>query len=139
MCIRDSLKEIRGVQGASATAPEYKAATDTQITTDAVFGPVLTQVDRTIVQAVRPRLVVADLLGRGTISGNAISYFVEGALEGAFTTVAEGGAKPQLHVVDPTAVTDVLKTIAGWTKFSDEMIEDLSLIHISEPTRRTPI
>lgn len=129
------LKEIRGVQGASATAPEYKAATDTQITTNAVFGPVLTQVDRTIVQAVRPRLVVADLLGQGTLSGNAISYFVEGALEGAFTTVAEAGAKPQLHVVDPTAVTDVLKKVAGWTKFADEMLEDLDFI-VSEINNR---
>jgi len=40
-----------------------------------------------------------------------------------------------LHVVDPTAVTDVLKTIAGWTKFSDEMIEDLDFI-VSEINNR---
>lgn len=129
------LKEIKGQSGATASAPEFKAATDTQVTTNSVFGPVLTQVDRTIVQAVRPRLVVADLLGQGTISGNAISYFVEGALEGAFTTVAEAGAKPQLHVVDPTAVTDTLKKIAGWTKFSDEMMEDLDFI-VSEINNR---
>ena len=129
------LKEIRGVQGASATAPEYKAASDTQVTNGGAFGTVLTQIDRTVIQAVRPRLVVADLLGQGTISGNAISYFVEAALEGAFTTVAEAGAKPQLHVVDPTTVTDVLKTIAGWTKFSDEMIEDLDFI-VSEINNR---
>jgi HK97 family phage major capsid protein len=129
------LKEIKGQSGATASAPEFKAAADTQVTTNSVFGPVLTQVDRTIVQAVRPRLVVADLLGQGTISGNAISYFVEGALEGAFTTVAEAGAKPQLHVVDPTAVTDTLKKIAGWTKFSDEMMEDLDFI-VSEINNR---
>lgn len=124
----EKLLAMKGITGASVSAPEFKAATDSQVTGAAVYGPVLTEVDRTIVQAVRPRLVVADLLGKGTLSGNAISYFVEGALEGAFTTVAEAGAKPQLHVVDPTAVTDVLKKIAGWVKFSDEMIEDLDFI-----------
>jgi len=128
------LKEVRGVKGASATAPEFKAATDTH-TIGSVFGPVLTQIDRTIVQAVRPRLVVADLLGSGTLSGNAISYFVEGALEGAFTTVAEGAAKPQLHVADPTLVTDTLKKIAGWIKLTDEMTEDLDFV-VSEINNR---
>lgn len=125
---REKLATFKGVSGATISVPEFKAATDTQVTGASVYGPVLTEVDRTIVQGVRPRLVVADLLGSGTISGNAISYFVEGALEGAFTTVAEAGAKPQLHVVDPTAVTDSLKKIAGWTKFSDEMLEDLDFI-----------
>lgn len=123
----ERLAEIKGTPGASVGAPEFKANTDPH-TIGAVFGPVLTDVDRTVVQAVRPRLVVADLLGSGTISGNAIQYFVEGALEGAFTTVAEGGAKPQLHVADPTAVVDALKKIAGWVKFSDEMLEDLDFI-----------
>lgn len=131
----EALKAKRGEKGASVAAPEFKAATDTHVTTGAVYGPVLTQVDRTIVQANRPRVVVADLLGQGTISGNAISYFVEGALEGAFTTVAEGGAKPQLHVVDPTSVTDALKKIAGWIKVSDEMIEDLDFV-VSEINNR---
>lgn len=128
------LAEIRGVKGASVSAPEwlgYKAATDNQVSNGGAFGSVLTEVDRTVVQGVRPRLVVADLLGSGTISGNAISYFVEGALEGAFTTVAEAGAKPQLHVVDPTVVTDALKKIAGFVKFTDEMTEDLDF-YVSE-------
>lgn len=130
------LKEIRGVNGASVSAPEFKAATDGQVTNGGVFqGPVLTEYDRTIIQGVRPRLVVADLLGAGTISGNAISYFVEGALEGAFTTVAEGGAKPQLHVVDPTTVTDALSKIAGFIKFTDEMVEDLDF-YVSEINNR---
>lgn len=129
------LKSLLGESNVTISSPEFKAATDTQVTTGAVFTPVLTEYDRTIIQGVRPRLVVADLLGKGTISGNAISYFVEGALEGAFTTVAEAGAKPQLHVVDPTAVVDSLKKIAGWTKFSDEMIEDLDFI-VSEINNR---
>lgn len=121
------LAEKKGIKGASVSAPEFKAASDTHVI-GGVFGPVLTQVDRTIIQAPRPRLTIADLLGSGTLTGNAISYFVEGALEGAFTTVAEAGAKPQLHVADPTAVTDALKKIAGFIKVSDEMIEDLDFV-----------
>lgn len=119
---------MKGITGATVSAPEFKANTDTQVTGSAATVPHVTEYDRTIVQGVRPRLVIADLLGKGTISGNAISYLVEGAFEGAFTTVAEAGAKPQLHVVDPTAVTDSLKKIAGWVKFSDEMLEDLDFI-----------
>lgn len=122
------LREIKGTPGASASAPEwlgYKAATDNQVTNGGIFAPVLTEVDRTIVHGNRTRLTVADLLGSGTISGNAVTYFVEGAVEGAFTTVAEAGAKPQIHVVDPTTVTDALKKIAAFIKFTDEMTEDL--------------
>lgn len=128
------LKASHGKAGAVVAAPEYKAATDTHVI-GGVFGPVLTQVDTTIVQAVRPRIVIADLFSSGTLAGNAISYFVEGALEGAFTTVAEAGAKPQLHVADPTTVTDVLKKIAGWIKFSDEMLEDIPFV-VSEINNR---
>lgn len=131
------LREVKGVQGASVAAPEFgvKAATDAENTGNAVYGPVLTQVDRTIVLGVRPRLVIADLLGAGTLAGNAISYFVEGAMEGAFTTVAEGAAKPQIHFADPTTVTDALKKIAGFIKLTDEMIEDLDFV-VSEINTR---
>lgn len=109
--------------GYSVSAPEYKAATDPQ-TVPSVFAPVLTEFDRNIVRAYR-RASVADLLGSGTIAGNAITYPVEGAVEGAFTTVAEGGQKPQLHIGDPTTITDSLKKIAAWWDTSDEMVEDL--------------
>jgi HK97 family phage major capsid protein len=129
------LAELKAQSGLTLAAPEFKAAADNQVTTGAAWTPVLTEYDRTIVRGNRTRLVVADLLGSGTISGNAISYFVEGALEGAFTTVAEAGAKPQMHVVDPTAVTDSLKKIAGFIKFTDEMVEDLDF-YVSEINNR---
>ena len=124
------LKAVRGQSGVTVAAPEwlgYKAAADPQAI-GSVFGNVLTTFDRTIIQAYRPRLVVADLLGSGTLTGNAVTYFVEAGLEGAFTTVAEGAAKPQLHFIDPTVVTDNLKKIAGFIKFTDEMTEDLDFV-----------
>lgn len=126
----DALTRLKSVSGSTVSTPEFipgKAATDPQITTGAIYTPYLTQYDRTIVHGNRPGLVVADLLSAGTIgpNTNAISYFVEGAVEGAFTTVAEGGAKPQIHIADPTARVDALKKIAAWFDATDEMVTDL--------------
>lgn len=133
--VKDRLGSLRNEGSTTIGAPEFKANTDNQVTNGGIFATVLTEYDRTVVPAYRYRMQVADLLGQGTISGNAISYFVEGALEGAFATVAEAGAKPQLHVVDPTAVTDSLKKIAGFIKFTDEMVEDLDF-YVSEINNR---
>ena len=124
----DRLVEAKSTGGRfSVSAPEFKAATDTQLV-GSVFNAVTTQVDTNIVPGNRRRLTVADLLGAGTLSGNAITYYVEGALEGDFTTVAEGAQKPQIHFADPTAVTETLKKIAAFIKESDEMIEDLPFL-----------
>lgn len=120
------LERIKSVSGTVVAAPEWsvKAATDTQATPTAV-APWTTTYDRTVVRGFR-RPVVSDILGQGTLGpgSNAVTYLVEGSAEGSFTTVTEGGAKPQLHMADPTQVTDALKKIAGFLKFTDEMVED---------------
>ena len=117
---------------AKFSTTEFKANTDTQTTGTAgmsgAFGPLLTDVDRSFVLPFRRRLVVADLAGTGTVSGNAITYPVFGALEGATAFVAQGGQKPQLHVADPTWVTDALGEVAGWFKITDDMSEDLPYV-----------
>lgn len=111
-------------------APEFKAATDTQVVGghDGAYGPLITDIDRNFVLPVRERLVVEDLLGSGTVSGTAITYPVFGALEGGTGFVGEGGAKPQLHVGDPTWRTDALGEVAGWFKMTDDMAEDLDYV-----------
>jgi HK97 family phage major capsid protein len=129
----DQMKANIGRKGYSVAAPEWngpaKAATDNHSVGSVFQTPVLTTFDRTIVRANRPDLVLTDLLGTGTIDGNAIQYFVEaGPVEGAFTTVAEAGAKPQLHIPDPTTAIDSLRKIAGFIKFTDEMLEDLAFV-----------
>lgn len=132
------LMDSKGQQGVTISAPEFglKAASDNHVVGGWTAGaPFLTDFDRTVVQALRVRLTVADLLGQGTISGNAISYLVEGAMEGDFTTVAEAGAKPQIHFVNPTQVTDALKKIAGFIKLTDEFIEDADFL-VSEINNR---
>lgn len=124
--------EAKGQTGVTIGAPEFiaaKANTDNHVVGGWTDGaPFLTDFDRTIVQALRVRLTVADLLGQGTVAGNAISYLVEGAMEGDFATVAEAGTKPQIHFVNPTQVTDALKKIAGWIKLTDEFIEDAEFL-----------
>ena len=120
----DMLRDSKGSR-ISISAPEFKAAADSHVLTGWTAGtPFLTDYDRTVVQTFRPQTTIADLLGKGSISGNAISYLVEGAREGAFNTVAEDGAKPQMHYVNPTAVVDALKKIAGFIKLTDEFLED---------------
>lgn len=112
----------------TVSTPEFKAASDVQVT-GTVFGNALTSVDTNIITGVRRRLTIEDLLGSETISGAALTYFVESAtVEGAFTLVAENAQKPQLHFGEPTAVTEALSKIAGFIKESDELIEDLPFL-----------
>lgn len=127
------LARVKTVSGAVVAAPEFKAAGDTHVT-GTVFAPWTTDYDRTVVRPYR-RPLVSDLLGSGSVSGNAVTYLVEGAVEGGFATVAEGGAKPQFHIGDPTTRTDALKKIAGFLKFTDEMVEDLDF-WVSEINQR---
>lgn len=138
----DRLPQLKSNSGLAVSAPEYvKAATDTQMTGghDGAYEHWLTDVDTNFVRDVRRRLVVANLLGSGRISGQAVQYFLEGQFEGgapnAFDYVAEGGAKPQFHYTDPTPQTEYLRKIAGFVKFTDEMLEDLAFV-VSEINNR---
>ena len=128
------LRIIRGAPGASLSTPEFKAATDTHVTGGPGGGFIFPQVDTSVVQAYRPQPVISDLLGSGTLSSQSITYFVEGAREGTFATVLEGGQKPQLHYNFST-LTESLTKIAGFIKISDEMIEDLAFL-VSEINTR---
>lgn len=106
---------------------EFKAPTDDHFTGGA-YGPLLTDVDRSFALPFRRPLVIADLMGTGNVSGNAITYPVFGALEGATEWVSEGGQKPQLHVGDPDWRTDGLGEVAGWFRITDDMSEDLPYV-----------
>lgn len=106
-------------------AAEYKAATDTQ-TLPAAMAGLTTYYDPNIVEAYKPRPNVIGLFGRETISGNALTFYVESEdVDGAVTQVAEGAQKPQVHFADPTPVTVSLQKIAAFVKESDELLEDM--------------
>lgn len=120
------LGQLKTGSNVTVAASEFtgaKAASDAHVV-GSVFTPYNTDFDRTVINTYR-RPVVSDVLGTGTISGTQVTYLVEGAVEGGFATVAEGGKKPQFHIGDPTTRTDGLKKIAGILKFTDEMVEDV--------------
>ena len=106
----------RNVKGWSINA-DFKAATD-----------VMTSVSiPTIDTDVAPHTIkskIADLFSGATISGNAITYFIENAFEGTSpAVVAEGAKKAQGHA-SYTGKTEALKKIAGYVKETDEVLED---------------
>ncbi|NWL34436.1 phage major capsid protein [Paenarthrobacter nitroguajacolicus] len=104
---------------------EYKAATDSHARADG--GALHAQIDETVVQGFRERPTVASWLGSGTLTAASITYYVEALKEGAFSAVAEGGLKPQLHYTYDQ-VNDALTKIAGRVKINDEMAEDLPFL-----------
>lgn len=93
----------------------------------------VTDIDKNIVSEVLPETFLRSLFGSETISGNALTYFVEGAIESnttggqsayGFDVVSEGAAKPQISFADPTPVTVALDKLAAFIKETDEYIDD---------------
>lgn len=107
----DYLKSNRGVVSAS-----IKAATDP------VVAPTIPAVSQ-IIPVADDRLGVRDLLSVEAISGNALTYFVMGAVEGTPAITEEGAEKPQIHPTY-TAKTESLKKIAAHLKETDELLND---------------
>ena len=106
------LAQIKGMRGASVAAPEWlgrKDNTDIQKNPGSAL-PWSTEFIPGLVTA-RRRLQVSDLFSQGTTDTAAVSWLVEGALEGDVGFKAEGEEKPQFHVGDPTAVTSPHKKI----------------------------
>lgn len=132
----EKLLAVKGISGATVTAPEFKAATDTQTSPADLVGLLRTQVDTTVVSNYRRRPFISDLVGSGTLTNaNAVTYLIEGPAEGDFGMVAEGGAKPQIHFGNPSTRTDAVRKIAAFIKFTDEMIEDWGFL-VSEINNR---
>lgn len=117
--VAKNAKSVAKGERFSMTTPLYKAATT--VHTIGVQGAT-TDFDKNV-YGNRPNMGVRDLFAAETISGNALTYYVEQAAEGAFDVVAEGGKKPQLHLPSE-AKTVALKKIAGFMKESDEIIDD---------------
>ena len=92
--------------------------------TDTVTAPTIAEVDRSI--APQPdRVAAASFFTNATISGNAITYFLQGAFEtnSGIGTTAQGNKKPQAST-SFTGTTLALSKIAAWIKETDEIIND---------------
>lgn len=109
-----SVKEMTDKKaGASA---HFKAATDV------VTSVQIADVDKTVAPQPR-RNAAADLFSNATISGNAITYFLQDAYEGAPAVTAEGAKKPQ-NSTGFTSKTLALSKIAAFIKETDEILYD---------------
>ena len=92
--------------------------------TDAVQAPTIAEVDRSIAPQPR-RTAAADFFTIATISGNAVTYFRQGAFEtsAGIGTTAQNAKKPQAST-SFTGTTLALSKIAAWIKETDEIIYD---------------
>ena len=90
--------------------------------TDVVTGSQMTDYDRTVAPQPK-RIAAADFFANATISGNAITYFKQGAYEGTPAVTAQGAKKPQ-NSTSFTPVTLPLSKIAAYIKETDEILLD---------------
>ena len=89
-----------------------------------ITAPTIADVDRSI--APQPKRIAAeDFLSVATISGNAVTYFKQGAFEtnSGIGTTAQNSKKPQGSTAF-TGTTLALSKIAVWVKETDEIIND---------------
>lgn len=90
--------------------------------TDVVTSVQIADVDRSIAPQPR-RNAAADLFSVATISGNAITYFLQGAYEGTPAVTAEGAKKTQ-NSTSFSGTTLALSKIAAYIKETDEILYD---------------
>lgn len=90
--------------------------------TDVVTSVQIADVDRSIAPQPR-RNAAADLFSVATISGNAITYFLQDAYEGTPAVTAEGAKKTQ-NSTSFTGTTLALSKIAAFIKETDEILYD---------------
>lgn len=92
--------------------------------TDTVTAPQIAEVDSSIAPQPR-RTAVAEFFTNATISGNAVTYFMQGAFEtsAGIGTTSQGNKKPQAST-SFAGTTLALAKIAAWIKETDEIIND---------------
>ena len=95
---------------------------ETKANTDVVLAPQIADVDKSIAP-VGSRTPAASFFTETQISGNAITYFIEGAFEGTPAATAQGAKKPQVST-SFTPKTLALSKIAAFVKETDEILTD---------------
>ena len=90
--------------------------------TDVVTSVQVADIDRSIAPQPK-RTAVADYFTVNSVSGNAITYFLQGAYEGTPAATAESAKKPQ-NSTSFTGTTLALTKVAAYIKESDEIVVD---------------
>lgn len=103
----------------SGTSVHFEKAYNTTVT-----APQIADVDRSIAPQ-DDRTAAASFFTNATISGNAITYFKQGAFEtnGGINATAQGDKKPQAST-SFSATTLALSKLAAYIKETDEIIAD---------------
>lgn len=100
----------------SGASFHFKAASDV------VTAPEIADIDRSIAPQAK-RNAAADYFTGATISGNAITYFLQGAYEGVPAVTAQGAKKPA-NSTSFEGITLPLSKIAAYIKETDEILAD---------------
>jgi HK97 family phage major capsid protein len=100
----------------SGASFHFKAASDV------VTAPEIADIDRSIAPQAK-RNAAADYFTGATISGNAITYFLQGAYEGVPAVTAQGAKKP-VNSTSFEGITLPLSKIAAYIKETDEILAD---------------
>ena len=118
------MEDIKTFAQEAANMTDKKAGVTMHLkaATDVVTSVQIADVDRSIAPQPR-RNAVADYFSQATISGNAITYFLQGAYEGVPAVTAEGAKKPQ-NSTSFTGTTLALSKIAAYIKETDEILYD---------------
>lgn len=103
------------VKGWSANA-NFKAANSV------ITAPTVADVDATVAPVNRKHRV-ADLFAAATVSGNAVTYYTRGAVEGDAAVTAQGTKKSQIST-SFTPITAALEKITAYAKETSEILED---------------
>lgn len=126
-------EEVKGIEELTQKAGQinknekgWSVSTHLKAATTVVTAPQIADVDRAV--AAQPkRVAAADFFSNAQISGNAITYFVQGAYEGAPAVTAQGAKKPQ-NSTSFTATTLPLSKIAAYMKETDEILWDADFL-----------
>jgi len=126
------LSSFKAHRAQRVDVPEFLGGLKVATTDGIGAGWLQPQRDTTPVRPYLERPTIASWLGAGQIDATSLQYFVKRAFDpgtmGAFDYVAENAKKPELNFPGYDPQTEVLRKIAGWTKVSEEMADDLPFL-----------
>lgn len=121
-----TIMEEFAAKAAEMTDKKSGVSVHIKANTDAVTAPQIPEVDRSVAPQPK-RIAAADFFSNATISGNAITYFLQGAYEGTPAVTAQGAKKPQ-NSTSFAPTTLPLSKIAAFIKETDEILVDADFL-----------
>ena len=121
--VKGLLAKLKSVDRSSNN---WSVSTRVKANTSTVTAPTLTDIDRTVAPVKRLSRL-ADLFASAQLTGNTVTYFVNGGIEGDAGVTAQGTQKSQIST-SFTPVTKTLSKITAYVKETTEMIDDAAFL-----------